>query len=434
MNLEFINNDITSWGGLSFLNNMLKKINFEEVLKTLPLPIQGSNRGSSPVQLFIQFMASIWCGASRYSHLDVTRFDPALGKIFNWEKMPEHKAFQRYFQKFDSQASNEVFGSLYKWFFTNLQFDNFTLDIDSSVITRYGNQQGAKKGYNKHKPGRKSQHPIIAFVSDIEMVANFWLRSGDSHTANNFQSFLEQTLSYFENKNIGLLRLDSGFYDGKIFEYLERDEKVIDYIVAVPMHVNIQNRIAGLKAWLPLDNGVEIAEFEHKGINWNKSRRMITVRQKIDERPKAVGKQLKLFEEDLEINGYRYTCYITTLKLSAADIWRLYRQRANCENRIKELKYDYGLDKINQESFDGTEASLLLVTIAYNIMSLFKKFIINEKVRNRLQTLRFKMLAIPSYIEESGNTQIIKMALSMNRQSWIRKLWDNSMNFSLDYS
>jgi hypothetical protein len=44
-------------------------------------------------------------------------------------------------------------------------------------MTRYGEQQGSAKGYNKYKPGRKSHHPIMAFVSEIEMVANFWLHS-----------------------------------------------------------------------------------------------------------------------------------------------------------------------------------------------------------------------------------------------------------------
>jgi hypothetical protein len=161
---------------------------------------------------------------------------------------------------------------------------------------------------------------------------------------------------------------------------------------------------------------------------------MIAVRQKIAKRPKAVGKQLSLFEDDYELNGYRYTCYVTTLKLSAADVWRLYRGRANCENRIKELKYDYGLDKMNQDGFDGTEACLLLMTIAYNFMSLFKQVIINDKVRNRLSTLRYKMLAIPAYIEEHSNKVIVKMALQMNRRAWIRKLWEKSSSFEFDFS
>jgi len=323
---------------------MPSKSGFVQELERLPLPMQVSNRGYPPIQLFVQFMAGVWCGANRFFHLDVSRFDRNIQKIFGWDRMPEHKAFQRYFEKFDMASNYNVFGGLYRWFFDNLKFDNFTLDIDFSVITRYGEQQGAKKGYNKHKPGRKSQHPIIAFVSDVEMVANFWLRSGDAHTANNFKAFLEETLSFFGNKKIGLLRLDSGFYDQSIFDYLEQEEVRIDYITAVPMYVTIQRKIA-------------------------------------------------------------------------------------LENRIKELKYDYGLDKMNQDGFDGTEACLLLMTIAYNFMSLFKQFVINEKVRNRLSTLRYKMLAIPAYIEEHSNKTIIKMALQMNRRAWIRKLWDKSAAF-----
>ena len=434
MELEFVDNEITAYGGLAILKQLLTQSGFIKKLEDLPLPLQGSNRGYSPIQLFVQFMAGVWCGANRFSHLDITRMDRSIQRMFGWDKMPEHKAFQRYFEKFDMATTYLVFGGLYRWFFDNLKFDNFTLDIDSSVITRYGEQEGAKKGYNKHKPGRKSQHPIIAFVSEIEMVANFWLRSGNAHTANNFKAFLQETLSFFSSKKIGLLRLDSGFYDKTIFDYLEQEDVAIDYIVTVPMYVSIQRKIAAQHTWLQIENGIEIAEFEYKAQDWVKSRRMIAVRQKIAKRPKAVGKQLNLFEDDYELNGYRYTCYVTTLKLSAPDVWRLYRGRANCENRIKELKYDYGLDKMNQDGFDGTEACLLLMTIAYNFMSLFKQVIINDKVRNRLSTLRYKMLAIPAYIEEHSNKVIVKMALQMNRRAWIRKLWEKSTNFQFDFS
>jgi hypothetical protein len=420
--IQFIDTEITSWGGVSILKKMIDKSGFVSYLESLPLPEQGSHRGYSPIQLFLQFMSGVWCGAERYTHLDIMRLDNSLQRLYGWKRMPEHKAFERYFRKFDVQSIQQVFGGLYKWFFNNLKFNNYTLDIDSSVITRYGEQQGAAKGYNRHKPGRKSQHPILAFVADIEMVANFWLRSGDAHTANNFKAFLEETLSFFENRKIGLLRLDSGFFSGDIFDYLEEEDRKIDYITAVPMYVNVQRKIRGQRTWLKIENGIEVTEFEYQGQEWSKSRRMVAVRQKTAIRPQAVGKQLSLFEEDMEINGYRYTCYVTSLQLSAADVWRLYRQRANCENRIKELKYDYGLDKMNQASFDGTESSLLLMTIAYNFMSLFKQVIIGGEVRNRLKTLRHKILAIPAIIGCSADKTIVKMALHINRRNWMRNI------------
>jgi hypothetical protein len=47
---------------------------------------------------------------------------------------------------------------------------------------------------------------------------------------------------------------------------------------------------------------------------------MIAIRQKTATRPQAAGKQLSLCEDDLEINGYRYTCYVTSLTLSTPDV------------------------------------------------------------------------------------------------------------------
>ena len=67
---------------------------------------------------------------------------------------------------------------------------------------------------------------------------------------------------------------------------------------------------------------------------------------------------------------------VTDLKLSALEIWRLYRGRANCENRIKELKYDFGADSFNQKNFFATEAALSTAMMAFNFMSLFRKTLI----------------------------------------------------------
>ena len=254
---------------------MIDQSGFASYLESLPLPEQGSNRGYPPVQLFLQFMSGVWCGADRYAHLDIARLDRSLQHLYGWKKMPEHKAFERYFRKFDIPTCYEVFGNLYRWLFNNLKFDNFTLDIDSSVITRYGEQEGSAKGYNRHKPGRKSQHPLLAFVADIEMVANFWLRSGDAYTANNFKAFLEETLCFLRDKKIGLLRLDSGFYDKAIFDYLETRDTPIDYIAAVPMYGTIQRKIAAQRTWLKIEDGIEITEFEYQAQDWEKPRRMI---------------------------------------------------------------------------------------------------------------------------------------------------------------
>jgi hypothetical protein len=76
-----------------------------------------------------------------------------LGKIFDWEEIPAQYTYKRFFAKFDQATNQRVRDYFYSWL-----FDNFTLDIDSSVMTIYGEQEGAKKGYN---PAKEGVVPII---------------------------------------------------------------------------------------------------------------------------------------------------------------------------------------------------------------------------------------------------------------------------------
>ena len=108
-------------------------------------------------------------------------------------------------------------------------------------MTRYGEQEGAKKGYNPSNKGRCSHHPLIAFVNDVKLVTNIWLRSGDTSSANNFLFFLEDTLSKLKNKTVSLIRLDSGFFQSNILDYLEQTTK--NYIIAAKFTQPIQRTI-----------------------------------------------------------------------------------------------------------------------------------------------------------------------------------------------
>jgi hypothetical protein len=264
----------------------------------------------------------------------------------------------------------------------------------------------------------------MAFVDDCNLVANLWLRSGDANTANNFVAFLEDTLRKLKGKNLSLLRLDSGFYDQNVFEFLE--EKSLSYVVAAKFYKPIQIAIRHEKLWLKLDEGIEIAETMYQSPQWKEPRRMVMVRQLIEKRPKAAGKQLKLFKEEGIVNQYRYSCYITNLSLSAADVWRLYRQRANAENKIKELKYDFGFDSFNLDSFWATEAALNFVMVAYNLMSLFRHLVINSETQSKLSTLRFQVFAIGAYLVKEGREVVLKMSLPLKRRQWFVSLWEGS--------
>ena len=377
-------------------------------------------------------MVSVWCGANRFEHLEVSRFDQVLRKIFGFKKMASHRAYMRYFNKFTIAINQKVFTQVSTWFFQQVKLDNYTLDVDSTVLTRYGNQQGTKRGYNPNKRGRSSHHPLLAFVDDCKMIANFWLRSGDAYTTNNFLPFLEDTMERMSGKRISLLRADSGFYGKDIFEFLEN--KSINYIIVARHYSTIQRKVAGIKDWWTQADGLQIAETTYQSDQWNKPRRLIVIRQQINKRPKATGKQLKLFKEEGIYQDYRYSCYITNLDLSAKMIWSMYRGRADCENRIKELKQDFGFDSFNLSDFAATEAALNFTIIAYNLMSLFKQAVLRADSLPQLKTLRYKIFAIGGYITKNGNQRLLNLSLAMKRRKWIDGIWENSQKFQWPFA
>ncbi|WP_097650662.1 IS1380 family transposase [Candidatus Chloroploca asiatica] len=430
--ISYTSKEITPWGGMVFLKQMLQKIGFTEIVKNNPdLPQSGSNRGYKTTTIIEGFITSIWCGANRFLHTEVTRHDRALGKIFNWSTAPGQDTYKRFFGKFNQATNQKVSDYFYSWIFDNFKFDNFTLDIDSSVMTRYGQQEGAKKGYNPAKKGRPSHHPIIAFIDDVKLVANMWLRSGNTSSANNFLAFLDDTLSKLKNKTVSLIRLDSGFFQTDILDYLEL--KSMDYIIAAKFTHPIQKVIHASNNWIVLDTGIEICEQIYQSDSWNKPRRMVIVRQKIKDRPQAPGKQLSLFCDEEIYKNYRYSAYVTNLKYAPAEIWRLYRGRANAENRIKELKYDFGFDSFNLKDFFATEAALTFAMIAYNLMALFRTFILQEKTQRTLSTLRYRTFAIGAYFEKVNDKLVLKIALNKKRREWFSGLWNYSKVFDYPF-
>jgi hypothetical protein len=80
--LRFTDKEITAWGGMGLLKRMLDHMQFDTALSIAGLPQPGSNRGYAPEQLITQFMLSLWCGANRFEHGEVTRHDPVLKRIF----------------------------------------------------------------------------------------------------------------------------------------------------------------------------------------------------------------------------------------------------------------------------------------------------------------------------------------------------------------
>ena len=421
--IEYSDKQVTPFGGMSLMKRFIDQTGIRDYLNAVDLPHPGSNRGYSPIQIIESFWLGIWTGASRYIHCDWLRYDKVLHSIFGWEQMPSQSTYSRFFGKFSQKRNTEVFPSLQHWFFDQIGIDNITIDFDSTVITRYGDQQGSAKGYNTNKRGRNSHHPLMAFVSQTRMVANAWLRPGNTADSSSCKAFMQETFDdVLKDKKIGLIRADSGFYTEELLSYLEQENH--NYIMAVRMYPNVKSSVYGLQDWVSLTKGIELNQmlFKHED---GKLRRYIVVRKQVDIRPKAGG---KILFEDLP--GYRYSCYVTNLDLPLDQIWNIYNTRADCENRIKELKQDFGLENFCLQDFWATEASFRFIMIAYNLMSLFRHFALNHHNRATLKTLKVYCFALGAWTVNHANKKVLKIALHTKRRPWLDGIFAQINNTS----
>jgi Transposase DDE domain group 1 len=284
--VKFTSREVSAWGGLALLKRMLDGLGFKVAMQSWDLPQPGSNRGYAPEQLIEQMIVSIWCGAARFVHADITRLDSTLIRLFGWSKAAGHKAIVRLFQRFDQMSATRVQMSSYQWLFNKLGLGPITLDVDSSVLTRWGSQiEGGAKGYNPKNRGRASHHPLLAFCADWRLVANFWLRPGNTSSSNNVLAFLEATLANLGATTVGLFRADSGFYDKTIVAFLT--ERKINHIISSRLTQALQQAIVDRCQWQDVAPGLQISELRYQPHSWQVPQRLVVIRSTCSAKPVA---------------------------------------------------------------------------------------------------------------------------------------------------
>ena len=424
LRVRFTEKPITGWGGLVVISRWFCKVGVKEVVEeTFGAFDPGSNRGYKPWELIVSFIVAIYMGANRVAQIDLLRWDAPVRGMFALTRVPSASSLLRFFRKFNLRHVSVLMPEWNRRMMERArgQFraSGETVDLDSSVFERYGEQEGSKKGYNPRKPGRPSHHPIFAVAAGAKWVLHLWLRGGDTVSASRAVDFIRETLN---NKpqwlNISDVRADSGFFSGKVFDFLE--EVHIPYTIVAKANSVVRECVMGITEWTELSTGIEIGETVYRAQDWKNARRVVAVRQRLIERPKAQG---KLFPE---CHAYRYQMFVTTRPDSAPDVWRHYNKRADIENRIKEWKDDFFMRGFALKKFHATEATLWIVAMAFNLTEWFRSTVmIKTAASSRLMTIRIKNFICGGWLGfENGH-----LVLRLNARSSLRQWIEYSLSF-----
>lgn len=418
--IEFTDKPMTSYGGTAVVAKLLERISFREWIEN-NLPVEErSNNAKGIYGKILGLLLTVLCGGSRYSHYGWWNHGAvALQATFGVTWLPlASSTLTRFWGKIDNQKKAERWMDAARTFARRIiDWKKITQDylcLDSSVLTRYGVQEGAVRGYNPTKKGRPSHHPLLAYLG-CGLGVNLWNRSGNTASNTNATAFLDQTLRLLDGITVTFLLCDSGFYGLRFLRHLEG--KGIKYIMAVGLSRSFQSKIQSLTNWRKIADGVEVSEFDYAlGGKGEAFRRYVAIRQNIKKRPKAGGKQPFLFREMEEWENYRIGLLVTSERQPPPEgIWRSYRPRANVENGIKELKNGYGIEGFCLNNFWATEAAMGMIALVFhNLIHYLNATVIAPEggALPQLKTLRGKYFVIPGALGNSGGHSVLRLAVS----------------------
>jgi hypothetical protein len=159
--------------------------------------------------------------------------------------------------------------------------EGYSLDLDSTVFERYGQQEGSRKGHNPRKHGRPSHHPLLAVLAEAHFVLHGWLRSGNCGSSRGAVAFLEEALALWGQRQIiRVVRADSGFFDDKLLSFLE--QRCLPYIVVTRLTKWIKRQAQRVEQWTELDTHYAVGEFRLQLLGWQRERRFVVIRERPD--------------------------------------------------------------------------------------------------------------------------------------------------------
>jgi hypothetical protein len=255
------------------------------------------------------------------------------------------------------------------------------IDVDSFVGEVHGYlKQGAAYGYTK----LFGYHPILATRADTREALHIRLRKGTANTQKGMLRFCDELIARVTRAGatgVKLLRADSGFWNTKVFERLERAGW--QYSIGVRMIKTVRAAVQAIPedAWTkiadyPDDGEAQIAETVYGG------RRLIVRRTRL------LGAQAELWPD------WRHFCFLTNRDEDIALVEAEHRDHAVVEQVIADLK-DQALAHFPSGHFYANAAWTVLAALAHNLLRWTQLLGLPDTTTRAARTLRRRLLSIP---------------------------------------
>ena len=419
---------VTPFGGLSVWVEFLGKIGYrQQVREHMPVHLRSPN-AIAPEETFTAFLISVLAGARRFAHTGLLRADGALHALLGMKRFPTDDTIRNLFKRFRQGLVVQFYEPLWAWQLARVpkRGGGYSLDLDSTVFERYGEQEGVKRGYNPRKHGRASHHPLLAVLGEAQFILHGWLRSGNTRSDSGVVEFLKEALAKLESREwIRVVRADSGFFAQELLQYLEGLE--LRYIVVARLTKWLKREAARVQEWRALDETYAVGEFRLKLLGWDRERRFVVVREQVRETKRSLGRKL------LEVPGYTFRVFVTNRAEAPEEIWRDYNQRACIEQRIEELKSDLAADDFCLREFFATEAAFLGILMLFNLLGEFQRASGISGYRQPA-TLRVQVFLCGAILGRTGHHNVLHLSAAWGGLEQRNPLFDKLLRYEIPTS
>ena len=404
---------LTSQAGLLPVVKYLNRIGFEKIISRNVPHKRGDNAEyhlSDVIQLTVVGLIG---GGLSMAKITAVWADSVLRKVAGWTKIPVATTTQRIFKEVNDEQISQlesVNHTLRAQLWRRALRSGVSkvgikpvhwIDVDSTVDTVCGHQEGSAKGYNPKKRGAKSYHSQLAFLAESKEIIHAWFRTGSAYTSNGVVEFTKQLLAHLPNRMRIIFRADSGYFVGTLMDLL--DKRGHGYLIKVKLK-NLSG-ILESQNWSPIEGqrAWEQCDFKYSCGGWSQARRFVAVRT-LNEKPENT------VQADIwGMQEYDYFCYVTTEKLSPWQAHKTYGARATCETWIEESKGQMGLGKIRTKSFLANAALFHCAVLAYNTLRWMTILSNNPSLRRwEPETIRTYLVRVAGKLLTGNNQLTIK--------------------------
>ena len=397
---------LTHFGGVFFFHEFLRVLQFRHFMAR-HLTYSRRNKRYYLSQMILALIYPILLGLDRIETASLLRSNGTFQHLTGLPSFPDPQTLRRFLLNSPAHLRRQLHRANDRLLETFIHLpehrSRLILDLDSTVITVFGHQEGAAVGYNPRYRGKRSYDPLLCLEANSSFFWDVELRRGDTGTWAGSEELLACCfLSSPSDIREFRVRADAGFGYGPVLDMLEA--RPAQYAVVARMIPSLKRALKGLR-YEAMNLRWEIAEFEHHPHDWPHARRCIVARRLIEE----TDPEPTLFT----LERYAYRAWHTNLPLTAAGVWHFYDGRAGMEPRIREIREDLALRKIPTRAFAANALYMEVVRLAYNLVTAFQRMCLPVEWQSMtLSKLRHKFLWLPGELTRPQNRPTLRLANS----------------------